>query len=724
MTQPIQATPLCKKPKELKLKIFVCLIFAAIVVGLVLTFHYYNKQQHIVEVGKKIYFNEETRELSVTNVDKNVVLVGHLGKGLNTHNLPFDCSVDSEPSEMCLEWKDRANLTIHYEEQNNTNCYQIEWKTIGEDIMPWDCYEFGRAYWYGGGLFYGQKWPLSNSFEMAPYILGSTLHGSDGSNPPFGPVLEPYWLTSKGVAIFVDSGCPLHVSFNATNPDTSANDGQLCFYSDYTDSPFINTNGGLPGLKYTICVAENIKKVHQFAIKKFATPPEQLPPENIVKFPVWSTWANFKTDINQQNILDYVNRIAEENLERSMLIVDEGWQGANGDLKFNSTKFPDVHSLIDHLKELEFEVSVGINPFIDTDSQTFQSVTSDHRDYLLLDSSGEVPGMTHWWRGADSENTNLAGALDMHNAAENWYKNRLHELLQEYHLDSLMASGGEANFLPYRAQYHDAELKSPNQYAGRYVDLVSDVVVNPVMETVYKTQNLSALPRLYDLDSVWDGLEDGIKAVIPKYLTMGLLGYPYPIPDPAGGSRYRTNPSESLYLRWLGMQAFFPIMHLSIPPFSSFFSDAAINTANDFIHMHQTELYKVIWKLVENSLHTQEPVIRPLWWIDPNANHHDEGDDDSDEADSDDSDEEDSDESDENEDGADTDNKAFTIHTEFMLGDTILVAPILDQSSQRRIYLPPGTWLDKNRGHTYTGPTEIEYEMDVDEVPYFELQES
>ena len=58
-----------------------------------------------------------------------------------------------------------------------------------------------------------------------------------------------------------------------------------------------------------------------------------------------------------------------------------------------------------------------------------------------------------------------------------------------------------------------------------------------------------------------------------------------------------------------------------------------------------------------------------------------------------------------------------------MLGDKILVAPLLTASDQRQIYLPEGTWKDVAKGETYIGPTTIEYSAPLGQVPYFELQD-
>ncbi len=62
-----------------------------------------------------------------------------------------------------------------------------------------------------------------------------------------------------------------------------------------------------------------------------------------------------------------------------------------------------------------------------------------------------------------------------------------------------------------------------------------------------------------------------------------------------------------------------------------------------------------------------------------------------------------------------------SIHlTEFLLGENILVAPVLVEGKvSRDIYLPRGEWVDQN-GNSHTGPIWlIDYPADLSVLPYF-----
>lgn len=65
--------------------------------------------------------------------------------------------------------------------------------------------------------------------------------------------------------------------------------------------------------------------------------------------------------------------------------------------------------------------------------------------------------------------------------------------------------------------------------------------------------------------------------------------------------------------------------------------------------------------------------------------------------------------------------KMFFAFVEYLLGDTILAAPILEENStERDIFLPAGAWKDAKTGEVYEGSMWIrKYKAELDELPYF-----
>jgi alpha-glucosidase (family GH31 glycosyl hydrolase) len=63
--------------------------------------------------------------------------------------------------------------------------------------------------------------------------------------------------------------------------------------------------------------------------------------------------------------------------------------------------------------------------------------------------------------------------------------------------------------------------------------------------------------------------------------------------------------------------------------------------------------------------------------------------------------------------------EAYRHAHEYLLGEEMLVAPILDPSGDARIYLPPGEWLDFFTGRHFAGGTTIQAHYALDETPVF-----
>ena len=99
----------------------------------------------------------------------------------------------------------------------------------------------------------------------------------------FGGVAEPYWLTSKGVALWVPEYVPLFYSWNADSTP-----GLMCLAAQDI-SPYENQK--IKKLSYKICSHENPRDMHIYAVNNFLGRPSGIPDEKMMKEPVWSSWV-------------------------------------------------------------------------------------------------------------------------------------------------------------------------------------------------------------------------------------------------------------------------------------------------------------------------------------------------------------------------------------------------------------------------------------------------
>jgi alpha-glucosidase len=60
------------------------------------------------------------------------------------------------------------------------------------------------------------------------------------------------------------------------------------------------------------------------------------------------------------------------------------------------------------------------------------------------------------------------------------------------------------------------------------------------------------------------------------------------------------------------------------------------------------------------------------------------------------------------------------INDQFLLGDRLLVAPVLSRGAvTRKVIIPKGKWKSF-RGETISGPKTIEVKVQLDDLPYYE----
>ena len=102
------------------------------------------------------------------------------------------------------------------------------------------------------------------------------------------------------------------------------------------------------------------------------------------------------------------------------------------------------------------------------------------------------------------------------------------------------------------------------------------------------------------------------------------------------------------------------------------------------------ELRKVIilpqiLKVLDESMHSLIPLIRPLWWVAPNLM------------------------------------EALNSSSQFLIGDNLMVAPILDEGHvERDIFIPPGQWQDMLSNTSHIGPYILKnYQVPLDKVAFF-----
>ncbi|MGY1581902.1 glycoside hydrolase family 31 protein [Streptomyces sp. MN13] len=184
-----------------------------------------------------------------------------------------------------------------------------------------------------------------------------------------------------------------------------------------------------------------------------------------------------------------------------------------------------------------------------------------------------------------------------------------------------------------------------------------------------------------DVATGWPGLRASLSLV----MGLGLCGVPYSGPDVGG---YDGSPSPELYLRWFQLGAYLPLFrtHASMragrrEPWE--FGPEVLEHARGAL-LERRRLLPYFVTLAHLARRTGAPYVRPLWW------------------------------------GAPEDRALRDCEDAFLLGDCLLVAPVLDPGTDRRaVHLPRGRWYDTVTERAYEGPAQVLVEAPLSRVPVF-----
>ena len=262
-------------------------------------------------------------------------------------------------------------------------------------------------------------------------------------------------------------------------------------------------------------------------------------------------------------------------------------------------------------------------------------------------------------------------------------------------------------------------MNNPDLYKEHFITAameVDDFKVIGVSGASSKRPKAPAFVWMSHLDSSWSSLQSiipnmlhlGRHSFLSYYMTRdsnfsGVIGYPLINPGPIGGvTNSSFFPDKELFIRWWQLATFLPQLHFLSPP-ALYAAQERSNPPlikNEGISPIARSLKSIKDKIVNpllikfagEAMEKSLPLIRPLWMFNP------------------------------------TDENCQVINDQFMIGDTVLVAPVLHQGSRMRsVYLPAQTngtdivWKRGTDGPYHRGGQWVrDIEVALDEVLYFE----
>ena len=412
-----------------------------------------------------------------------------------------------------------------------------------------------------------------------------------------------------------------------------------------------------------------LKGAHRAIVERFFSLNENIPDELFFKVPQFNTWMALGYNQTEDGILEYAQSIIDNGFEPGIFMIDEGWSEDYGVYDFYPGRFNNPKGMIDKLHEMGFKVMLWVTPIISPDSNAYRELKE--LGYLTKNAQGEM-AVREWWNG-------YSCVLDLTNPdANKWFVDKLQACLDKYNADGFKFDAGDYYF--YRDDDTTYENLTDNEMTSVYNNL-GNIFPYHEYRTAWNLRGQSILCRMQDKEHTWG--DKGIKDIIPNTIVQGLIGCLYSCPDMVGGGALSSATGKydtELYIRWAEANTYCSMMQFSIAPWRVLSADEC-DIVRNLADTH-SKLGDTIMALAKNASKTGEPVVRCMEYEFPNQGFE-------------------------------------TVTDQFMLGDAILVAPIMEKGvSSRTVKLPIGDWQDSN-GTNYQGGNTVEISSPLGVVPVF-----
>ncbi|MBB3113055.1 alpha-glucosidase (family GH31 glycosyl hydrolase) [Paenibacillus phyllosphaerae] len=484
----------------------------------------------------------------------------------------------------------------------------------------------------------------------------------DGIHMPFGS--RSYQRDLFGDAAY-NQACPLLLS----------NKGRSIWSEEPFRFAFEGSELVVEGKAGTIKVeqgGDDLRDAFRYASKTYFPASGTLPDEVFFAVPQYNTWMEMGIHPTQEKVLAYAEAIIGSGLPPGILMIDDNWHEDYGTLVFHPGRFPDPKAMIEQLHALGFRVMLWVCPFISPDGEVFRYL--HEQGYLLREADGR-PVIRKWWNG-------YSAVLDGSNEeAMSWFTGVLDRLMDQYGVDGFKLDAGDPQY--YEATDVGARPATPNEQCEIWARLGLRYAFNEY-RACWKLAGQPLVQRLADKNHSWG--TDGLASLIPNGLAQGLIGYAFNCPDMVGGGQYGDlirpdfQVDGELFVRYAQCSALFPMMQFSTAPWRVL-GESHLALCIEAAQLH-CRMGDEITELARHAAATGEPIMRHMAYVFPSAGYE-------------------------------------TITDQFMLGDNILVAPVIQKgATARNIVFPEGTWIGDD-GSEVVGPCEAEVEAPLSRLPWY-----
>jgi len=371
--------------------------------------------------------------------------------------------------------------------------------------------------------------------------------------------------------------------------------------------------------------------------------------------PLWSFgfWMSRITYNSEDQVRNVAQQLRAHQVPTDVIHLDTGWFETDwrSDYRFSTSRFRDPAKMIADLKQQGFHISLWQYTYFTSKNDLWKEMVD--KGYEVKNEGGQLPFED--------------ATLDVSNPeAVKWYQGKLRDLLK-LGVGAIKVDFGEG--APLTGQYASGMSGwfEHNLYPLRYNKAVAEVTKEVTGENVIWARSAWAGSQRYPLH--WGGdaenTDSAMAGELRGGLSLGLSGFTYWSHDVGG---FVQKAPRDLYRRWLawGVLTSHTRAH-GAPPREPWEYDEELTKDFQRALGLRYSLMPYIYAQAKDSSARGFPMVRPLFFEYPN------------------------------------DPGSWTIDDEYMFGSDLLVAPMFASGEQRKVYLPPGTWIDYQSGRVYEG---------------------
>jgi len=418
----------------------------------------------------------------------------------------------------------------------------------------------------------------------------------------------------------------------------------------------------------------------------------------------WQCKLRYQT---QEELLEVAREYKRRNLPIDLIVIDYFHWPKQGEWKFDPVYWPDADTMVKELNEMGIELMVSVWPTVDKTCENYNEMLE--KGYLIRTERGFRVGLDFLGATIHYDATNPdAREYVWQKAKKNYYDKGI----KTFWLDEAEPEYSVYDFDNYR-YYQGSNLRIGNIYPVEYARGFYEGMEREGQENIVNllrcawagSQKYGALVWSGDIASSFESMKNQLAAG----LNMGIAGITWWTTDIGGF--HGGNPDDpafrELFARWFEWGTFCPVMRLHgdreprQPQKGTTGGAACCSGAANEVWSYGEDVYDICCKymkireemrpytrrLMKEAHEKGTPIMRTLFYMYPE------------------------------------DSVCWEIEDEYMYGDKLLIAPVLEAGAvSRKIYLPAGNdWEDINTKEHFGGGKWITADAPLDIIPIYKV---